>query len=788
MMKKETKKIKPIYTHLIFISLLFIFLTGYFHKMSFGGYVPHASDTSQWRASAQSILEYDKTHKNQALWNSNLFSGMPGYLTYFKKKIPFIDSFRKITDHVVNWRILFLFFGGLGVYLLMIYLSFEPFIAFIGAISFALSAHFLGLIDIGHNTKIRAIMYIPWITLSLFFLKKHKNIFGTGLISIFLIGQMRENHPQISYYTIMMIGIFWLIELYYAFKNKELKEFSLFSGLLFIGGMVSLLAVANPYLSIQEYAKYSMRGAHGLATSYATSWSFAPLEIISFFVPGFYGGISPYYWGWMPFTQTYMYFGIIILILAIFSYKRWDNKIVKFLIISVFVSLILSFGRHFSLLTNFMLHYFPGYNKFRVPATILVILQSSVVVLSGFGLTELVKNKGNNNWIKLVRNFLIGAVILFVLFLMGQAIFGNLSFMKEGEKARYSIAQLKQLKQMRLDILIKSGLTSMFIAIIGLTSIFLFMKNKMKKVVLFSILAILTTFDLINTDKNYFQNLVPKSTIENQFTATPTDNFLLQDKDLYRIYPLGQGFGQNKWSYFHQSIGGYHGAKLQRYQDIYDHCLFYKQDPGIPINWNLLNILNTKYIIFNNSLHLDKLQYSFYDENTKDTVYRIKNNFSRAWFVDNVKLIKDKQKIWNEINSAYFDPSKTAIVEEKISGISTPDSSKVKMLSWNSEQMKLDVTTDKKAFLNISEVYYPAGWNAYIDGNKTKIYASDYIIRGLVVPKGHHIIEMKFEPKSYFLSVKLSLIGILLSLLMTLIGGYFFFKKHYSGKVIYVVQ
>ncbi len=787
-MKKETKKIKPIYTHLIFISLLFVFLTGYFHKMAFEGYVPHASDTSQWRASAQSILEYNKTHKKQALWNSNLFAGMPGYLTYFKKKIPFIDNFRKVFDHIVNWRILFLFFGGLGVYLLMISLSFEPFIAFIGAISFALSAHFLGLIDIGHNTKIRAIMYIPWITFSLFFLRKYKNLLGIGLISIFLIGQMRENHPQISYYTVMMIGIFWLIELYYAIKNKNLKEFSIFSGMLFIGGFISLIAVANPYLSIREYAKYSMRGAHGLTTSYATSWSFAPLEILTFFVPGFYGGISPYYWGWMPFTQTYMYFGIIILILAIFSYKRWDSNIVKFLIISVFISLILSFGRHFSLLTNFMLHYFPGYNKFRVPATILVILQSAIVVLAGFGLTELIKNKGNENWIKLVRNFLIGASVLFLIFLLGQAVFGNLSFLKDGETKRYSLGQLKQLKQMRLDILIKSGLTSFMIAIVGLTSIFFFMKNKMKKNVLFSILAILTIFDLVNVDSNYFQNLVPKSTIENQFTATSTDKFLLQDKDLFRIYPLGQGFGQNKWSYYHQSIGGYHGAKLQRYQDIYDHCLFYKLDPGIPINWNLLNILNTKYIIFNNSLNLDKLQFAFYDEDTKETVYKIKNNLGRAWFVNNIKVIKDKQKIWNKIDSPYFNPAQTAIVEENIKGISKPDSTNVKMLEWDSEHLKIDVYTNKKAFLNVSEVYYPAGWNAYIDGQKTKIYASDYIIRGVVIPKGHHILEMKFEPQSYSISVKLSLIGILLSLLMTIIGGYIFYKKNYSGKIIYVVQ
>ena len=213
------------YAHLLFIGLLFLILVVFFFKIAFLDYAPPASDSIQWRASAEPLIEYNKTHHDQALWSSNLFSGMPGYLIQLSAKYPYLNDLRRFTDKLINWRIFLLFTAGLGVYLLMIFLGFEPIIAFICAIAFPLSSHFLGLIEIGHNTKFRAIVYIPWIFFAVHYLKEKRNLLGLGLTTLFIIGQLRENHPQISYYTFIMLAIIYLLVLYtLIFQHRRLSQ------------------------------------------------------------------------------------------------------------------------------------------------------------------------------------------------------------------------------------------------------------------------------------------------------------------------------------------------------------------------------------------------------------------------------------------------------------------------------------------------------------------------------------------------------------------------------------
>nr|HPR17538.1 hypothetical protein [Candidatus Cloacimonadota bacterium] len=293
------------YAHLILILILFVILSVTFFKVAFRNYVPQASDTMQWRAGAEQMIEYNETHKDQALWNPAVFSGMPGYLISFASRYPFINTIVKLTNKVMNWRVFLLFIMGLGVYCLMIFLKFDPLIAFISAIAFALSVHFIGLIEIGHNSKFKAIVFIPWIFFMVHYLKERRTVLSLGLTALVVIGQLRENHPQISYYTFLMLAVYWIFQLVWAIKDKEIKPFIFFTLMLLAVGVVSILAVAQPYFSTMEYSKYTIRGGSaGLDTGYATSWSFHPLEILSFLNPGIFGGVSPYYWGCMPFTQT----------------------------------------------------------------------------------------------------------------------------------------------------------------------------------------------------------------------------------------------------------------------------------------------------------------------------------------------------------------------------------------------------------------------------------------------------------------------------------------------------
>ena len=785
------KIFKGKFKHLIFILLLFAILSTFFFKIAFKNYVPSASDTMQWRTSAQVLIEYNKTHENQALWNPNIFSGMPGYLTSFSSKYPFINTIMKLTNKAMNWRILLMFIMGLGVYLLMIFLKFDPIIAFISAVAFSLSCHFIGLLEIGHNTKFRAIMYIPWIFYVVHYLRQRRSILALGLTSLILIGQLRENHPQISYYTFLMLGIYWIFQLVWAIKDKEIKQLIIFTSFLIVAVIISFIAVAQPYFSTYEYGEFTIRGgSSGLETSYATSWSFHPMEILTFLNPSFYGGVSPYYWGWMPFTQTSMYMGVIIFLLALVAIFFNRSHKVKVLMTVSIVALFISFGKHLPFLSNLLLNYLPGFNKFRVPAMILILLQFSVVILAGFGLKTIIKKfeEKDKKFFDAVQKVLIGVIILFVLFLIASSLFENLGLTHAGDSARYNASQLKKLKEIRSEKLVNDGIQTGIFIILALGMTLLLGRNKLKKYSYLLLLTILIVVDLLLIDSRFLQNITPKKRIEKQYRKTLADDFLLKDEEMFRIYPLGREFSQNRWAFYNQTIGGYHGAKLKRYQEILDNCLNIELQNRIPINWNIVNMLNAKYVIYPEKLPLENLEYAFYDRKQKQTIYKNVSYLPRTWFVESTELIEKKEYIWKRLNQQEFNPAKMAIIEEEIPKTYAPDSTAVNLVEFDIHSLKFEVKTDTTSFLTISEIYYPAGWKAFIDGKETEIYATNYILRGVVIPKGEHILEMKFAPRVYTLSLKLSLIGIILTIVLLIVGLFLYIRENYRGEIIYVLK
>ncbi|NQT65746.1 MAG: hypothetical protein HQ554_06170, partial [FCB group bacterium] len=559
------------YKHVIFISLLFIILSVFFFKIAFQNYAPPASDTIQWRSSAQVLMEYNKEHKDQAMWNPNLFSGMPSYLISFGAKYPFIGQIYKLTNKVMNWRVLMLFIMALGVYLFMIHLKFDPIVAFISAIAMALSCHFLGLLEIGHNTKFKAVVYIPWIMYAVHYLKQRLSLLALGATAILLIVQLRANHPQISYYTFLMIGIYWIAQLIWAIKDKELRSHIIFSAMLLGAFLIAFMAIAQPYFSSYEYGHYTIRGGStGLSTSYATSWSFHPMEILTFVNPSFFGGVSPFYWGWMPFTQTSMYMGIIIFLFAVIAvfYNRSRMVIILFSI-SIF-TLFFSFGRHLPFLSNFLLEFLPGFNKFRVPAMILVLLQFTIVILAGFGIMVVIQKlkEDDKNFFDLFQKILIVVFVLFIIFIAFSSSLENLGLQHSGDSSKYNPAQVKQLKVLRSEKLVNDGIQTGLFLLVSLGLILLVGRKKIGKYPFLILIAILVITDLLLIDSRFLQNVTPQRNIEKQYQKTDADKFLLQDKENYRIYPLAREFGQNSWAYYHQTIGGYHGAKLKRYQEI----------------------------------------------------------------------------------------------------------------------------------------------------------------------------------------------------------------------------
>jgi len=374
---------------------------------------------------------------------------------------------------------------------------------------------------------------------------------------------------------------------------------------------------------------------------------------------------------------------------------------------------------------------------------------------------------------------LIISAVLFFIFLLSNSVFQKMSFTKAGETVRYNASQIKMLKAERFDKLVSDGIQAfiLILAFLGLTLIF--GREKISKYVYLFLILALVVIDLLIIDSRFLQNLTPQKVIENKLVKTQTDNFLLNDKETFRIYPLGSEFGQNKWTAYHQSIGGYHGAKLKRYQEIIENCLNAEFKDRIPINWNIVNMLNAKYVIFNQKIPLENLEYAFYDRKQKLTTYKNLDYLPRAWFVGNLEVISEKENIWKRLNNPEFDPAETAIVETEISDISIPDSSSVILQEYGLHHLKFDVKTDTTSFLTVSEVYYPAGWKAFLDGKEIEIYPTNYILRGVVIPKGEHILEMKFEPDTYKWSLQLHLIGILTSLIILLVGAFLFYRKNY---------
>ncbi|MDD3870120.1 MAG: YfhO family protein [Candidatus Cloacimonetes bacterium] len=779
----------------VLVVILFLLLSLVYFPVAYQGKAPQASDITQWQGAAKAIIDYNATHKDNALWTPYMFSGMPTYMISFPNRYPFLESITKLTDKIINWRIFLLFIGGLGIFLLLRQLKMDPWIAFFAAISFTFSCHWVGLLDIGHNTKFRAIMYIPWVVWALFRLKEKPNMLNLGLLATFLITQLRENHPQITYYLYLFIGMFWIYALIEAIKDKQYKKLGNWTLLLIIAFVLTALAVMNPYLSTWEYSHYTMRGGSaGLEKSYAQAWSFPPLEIIALLIPNFFGGINEYYWGAMPFTQIYNYFGIVVLALGVIALFGKHKKFSLFLWIASAIFMLLSFGSFTPVLSDFFFKYLPMFNKFRVPSMTLIMVQFIAVILAALGLDTIATLNNNSRWQKnLFTAFWVSGAVFFLFLILGKSIFSGLPFTNAEEIARYqtknALAQLESLKTMRLNMLYKSGIMSLLLLTVSFGICYLASAKKLKTVALVMLITLISFIDLYIYTGKHLKDLYPAEEREARFVAQDFDQFLLEDKDNYRIYPFNMGRVRTagEWAYYHQTIDGYSAAKLKRYDDIWKliqgdakndgeflrYLIGVYEKGGIETPTPILDMLATRYIVFPDSLpyasFLTKIRPVF-SSYTGANIYQNLTAYPRAWFVDSLSVIPDIKTRLENMQDLSFNPRSLAIVETKIDGVSKPDSCFAKETFFDMHNVKYDVGTDKDAFLVVSEIYYPAGWKAFIDGKETEIYPVNHILRGVKIPAGKHTLEMKFISETYRLSLILSLSGILLTVILTVVG------------------
>lgn len=785
-------------THWFYIGLITISVVVLLYRSVFLGMGPVASDTQSWKSAAHVLEQYEEKTGDTALWDSNIFAGMPAYMISMKNKVPGLDTLFFWMNKLLGAHVFHFIFAGLSLYFFLIYLGIRKPASFFGALTFIFTPHFFSLIEAGHNTKLRAILLIPIVVFGFYYLMRERNLLGVAFAAVALSLQLRAKHPQIVYYTMLALGVILIFEVVRSVRAKDNKSAAIMIALFAASTIAALAVVAQPYASIYEYSQYTMRGSTGsgagLKASYALQWSFAPKEMLSFLVPQAFGLKSPYYWGDMPFTHTSFYMGLIPLLFAVIAlaWKR-DHLVWSFIAVAI-MALLLAFGRHFSSLNELMLQYFPFYNKFRAPSMILVLVELSVAVWAAIGFEYIMnqfsdKEKNKNILPFLKYGMIAGAGFLIVFLLAGKSL-GSFApqswFVHASDASQYSPEQLVRLRELRADQLGNGLIVFGFLLTFFSALSYFFLQGKIGKSAFSVLLIIAVLADLWYLDVQHFENFKKiKNYDRNYFRATATDKYLQQDKDMFRILPVGQLFRDNRWSYFHQSVGGYSAAKMKLIQDVLEKNLYQGWDKSMPLNPNILKVLNVKYLIFNRQLPAQAASVAgltpvHSDPRNRHLVYEFKDVLPRAFLAGNFQVL-DAAQISSSLNSPEFDPSQIALLEKDPQAeIKQPGRQSVSISHYDIQNIRIDVTTDTQCLLVLSEIFYPAGWHAYVDNKETEIFKTNYLVRSIVVPAGKHQVEFKFEPSTYFASLNISWVASIILYALLAFAFYRAFPQWFS--------
>jgi hypothetical protein len=797
--KKETKQsffLSYKNQNWIFLGFTAILLLFLLKPLVIDGLSPQGADVVSSIGLKHQINEYSRNTGQRALWNPNIFAGMPTYQRH--NAIAFsADNLFSYLGRFINNVYLYYLFAFIGVYLLFRFLKMTPLISFIAAVIFILMPHFKSLYIEGHYTKFRALMILPWVFLSFKYFLDKRNVLSVALFALAFGWQIRTQHYQIVFYTALMI---FALGIYPFIKDLLDKKFKLFvkSIMLLLAAItISITMSAQPLFLAKEYLPYSKRGkttinlktktpardkiskSDGVKMEYATQWSTHPSEVLTWFVPRFYGGMSgekymgnaapqlrnrviPGYWGHMPFTQSYEYMGIITLFLAfigLYAYRK--DKMILSIALFAFFLILLSFGRHFQIFYSILYNYFPYFNKFRAPMMSVTVTSFMISILAAYGLKYICGLKQGEVFVK-YKPVLITMAALFVFGILLLLIGQTFSFTKAGEK--YDPQVMNMIKNARKEFFNQDMIRYLILVLLTSGSVIAFLKRKISFNLLGGILAVLIIFDLTGVQARMHKDCINVKKLEKQyFRQTPTDRFLQADKEIFRIFPAGREiFKDNRWAYYHQTIGGYTPIKMYTIEEFIENNLYHGWERNMPVNWNVLKILNVKYIIIQGKIKNEHLTPVNSDKANSLYTYLFKERLPRGFFVGGYDVIKDEYKRLHAINNPKFDPQKTAILEEDLSAqISQPDSSWSKVVKFTPNQVSFETYTDKQALFVISELYYPPGWKIFIDDQAVDhIYKTDHAIQSVIVPEGKHNIDMRFEPDSYFRNIKIAYISV----------------------------
>ncbi len=788
--------IPPLVSDILIGFVLFLILVVVFRGYIVEGKVDVRPDTiNQGEPVSKFINTYIETYGSDPLWFPHVFSGMPLQASGTSHHVQY--TYEKLINSLIPKALLKIFhgrmmihllLGGISMFLLARMLAVSRLAGFVGAVAFIVNGHVIGT---EHMNRIACFMHIPLVFLATYRIFNQPRLFYAVLLGGAFGSQLGSYHPQIAHYTGMMIGLYVLYAAVVHIRDRHHpRQLLVKIGLFGVAMIIAASMAAVLILPMQEYAQYSTRnlsiGASNINVPFATSWSFPPIEILTFIIPSFAGFGGNTYWGAMPFTDFPNYLGVVIVLLAIVGIVYRRNRLTTFLAILSFFALLVSFGRHLQPMSYFMLNFVPFFSKFRAPVMILILLQFACALMAAFGVQSLM-DLGREEGKRLTRVLMISTGVIlslvFILSLSGSSFESFMTSIYSDADAAHGGRQAitasentqSQINAIRFDQLMDDlwMLALLSCGSVGLISLFL--NTKISGGLFSAGLAGLVFLDLFLvadrlTDPQYYPGRIDSYYSARQ--QEPIIQTMQEDSELFRIFPVDD-FSTNQYGYFGlSSIGGYHAAKLGIYEELMTQV-------GLN-SFGVLNMLNTKYLISRQPLSGALL--SPVIESDQGNLYRNVTALPRAFLVDSLTVITSKNVIFETMKQPTFNPATVAILEEPIeTSIGPVDSSEVVLTNYNPHRMDIMVDTSAPALLVLSEVYYPAGWSATIDGEPAKIHKTNYVLRSVVVPAGHHDISFVFEPASFNLGHILSQVSSFLVLLSLIGAGAWRVRKKLAG-------
>ena len=768
-------------------------------------------DIEMYKGMSQEIVDYKAQTGEQSLWTNSMFGGMPAWNIGVPQSSNMMTYVGRVLSVGFPHPIGAVFISMLGFFILLLVLGCKIWISFIGALAYGFTSYLFIVIGAGHNSKAVAMAYMAPVIAGILLTYKGKYLWGAVLTAIALALEIRAGHLQITYYLLLIVICIVIGELVETVREKKYMHFLKASGILAAVAVIAILTCTTTLYANYEFGKETMRGkpvltkgadnqTKGLDKDYITQWSYGIGETWSLMIPNVKGGASAYigndnpalekcdprfrstiaqqnsYWGDQPITSGPVYVGAIVCFLFVLGLFVVKGKYKWVLLAATLLSILLSWGKNFMGFTDFFIDYFPGYNKFRAVSMTLVIAEVCMPLLAFLALAEISKNPDviKKNMKYLYISFALTGGICLLFYIMPQTFF---SFLSQEEAVQFQKLQAgsdgaiyktfaDELQNVRVAIFRADAIRSFAFILISALVILFTINGKLKVNYMFAGLALLVLIDMYTVDRRYLNNnnFIDKRKADKPFVMSEVDKQILQDKDLdYRVINLTVStFNDASTSYFHKSVGGYHGAKLRRYQDIINQYLS-KRDLNY---WKVLNMLNTKYII--------------YPKDNQKIASKNYEAFGNAWIASDIMWVGTPNEEIDAI--ADTDVQNVAIVNEEFRNIvgdfhASPSEGTIQLVDYKPNQLKYSFDSSKDELVVFSEIWTSKGWTMWIDGVESPLFRADYILRSAIVPAGQHEIVMRYEPRIWRVGNTIQLITSLLILIGFVVACYYTFKK-----------